>query len=497
MRWLVRFPRAAIGIVGIVLILAGGTAVGILNLRNLQRIDVIHSRVADLERLRELRQRLEISLLDDIRGDVPTWSFLAEDVRLQVESVLALQPELSPEAAAGLEQIRTLLSRPGIVNRETLISALELAGSVAELEARSHSTLLREVQNDSRRELYVGLTGLLALTLLVAVAAWLLPKRLLNPLAHLGTQFSDVGAGRYEPIPLEGVDPALLPLFENYNGMVDRLAQLEAERTARAETLEAEVRAGARALLEQHRVLADAERLAAVGETAAGLAHELRNPLAGIMAALANLGQEVEDEGIEKRVGLLRKETERIVRLLNEYLEASRHAPEPLVMTSMEKLVEDLLSLLRYQASGNIRLEDDVGQDIECLLPPGRIRQALMNLVGNAIESLGDGPGTITVLGRRVGTEIHLEVRDDGPGFPEDILRSAGQPFRTGRDTGTGLGLATVHRTAVDLGGSMTIRNLQPRGASVTLSLPCRGTDPDTGEGTDDPGSTPLTEKDR
>jgi signal transduction histidine kinase len=235
-----------------------------------------------------------------------------------------------------------------------------------------------------------------------------------------------------------------------------------------------------------------------VGETAAGLAHELRNPLAGIMAALANLGQEVADEEVEKRVRLLRQETERIVRLLNEYLKASRHAPEPLVTTNVEKLVEDLLSLLRYQASSDIRLEEDVGQNIECLLPPGRIRQALMNLVGNAIESLGTGPGTVTVLGRRVGPEIHLEVRDDGPGFPEDILRTAGQPFRTGRDSGTGLGLATVHRTAVDLGGSMTIQNLQPRGACVTLSLPCRGTDPGTDESTTDgPGSTRLTEEDR
>ena len=137
MRWLMRFPRTAIGIVGIVLILVGGTAVGFLNLRNLRRIDALHTRIVDLERLRDLRGRMEISLLDEIRGGVPTGSFLAEDVRLQVESVLALEHRLNPETAGGLRQIESLLSRPGMVNREALINALELAGSIAELESRS------------------------------------------------------------------------------------------------------------------------------------------------------------------------------------------------------------------------------------------------------------------------------------------------------------------------------------------------------------------------
>jgi signal transduction histidine kinase len=72
---------------------------------------------------------------------------------------------------------------------------------------------------------------------------------------------------------------------------------------------------------------------------------------------------------------------------------------------------------------------------------------------------------------------LHLEVRDDGPGFSEQLLSTAGQPFRTGRPSGTGLGLATVHRTATDLGGSLSFRNLDPRGASVVLSLPCLAPD--------------------
>lgn len=249
---------------------------------------------------------------------------------------------------------------------------------------------------------------------------------------------------------------------------------MEAERKARAESLESEVRAGARALIEQHRVLAEAERMAAVGETAAGLAHELRNPLAGILAGLENLKREVADEPIARRTELLHQEGERMVRLLNAYLDSSRHAPEPVVMTDLGELVRDLLSLVRYQASPSVELSEDVEEGLECMIPPGRIRQSLLNLFVNSLQALGSSAGMVRVLAGRTDDTLVVEVKDDGPGFPEDLLAVAGQPFRTGRESGTGLGLATVRRTVVDLGGSMAIRNLEPRGASVVLKFPCQ-----------------------
>lgn len=473
MSWFARYPRAAIGLMGVLLIAAGGTAVGFLNLRNLERIELIHSRLSDLEKLRELRQRLEVSVLDQVREAVPSGSFLAEDVRLQVASALALSDRLDPQTTAGLRRIDFMLSRPGLVTRESLISAMELAGSIAERETRAQEELLRRVREDGRNEFALGLAGLMGLALMTVVAAWFVPRRFLDPLSYLRSQFSDLGAGRFEEVSLDGVDSALVPLFENYNSLVSRLAELEAERRARAETLEAEVRAATRALLEQHQVLASAERLAAVGETAAGMAHELRNPLAGILAALENLGREVDDPDLSPRLDVLHRETERVVQLLNSYLAASRHAPERSAPTDMGELVRDLLSLLRYQAPPSVKLEAEVEEGLSCVIPAGRIRQSLMNLVGNSLEALGAEEGTVTVaVGRRNGI-LRMEVRDDGPGFPEELLATAGQPFRTRRSKGTGLGLATVQRTARDLGGSMTVSNLEPRGASVALRLPC------------------------
>jgi len=492
MRWFQRHPRAVIAALGVFLIVAGSTAVGLLNVRNLQRIDAIHERMADLDRLRSLRQRLEISLLDHVREAVPAGSFLAEDVHLQVENALALEEFLDAESAAGLRRIEELLSRSDEVSRETLVNALELAGSVYQRETDVQEELLARVRSDARRESTTGIAVIVALAVLAGIAAWLVPKRLLDPLAHLRAQFQDLGAGRFREVSLEGVDAALVPLFQNYNTLVARLQELEEERKLRAENLEGEVRSGARVLLEQQQVLADAERLAVVGETAAGLAHELRNPLAGILAALENLNREVTSPDLAPRLGLLRQEAERVVHRLNDYLAASRHAPEPPVPTDVGELVGDLLSLLRYQAPSSVDLKENVEEGLRCLLPQGRVRQALMNLVVNSLHALGSTPGTVEVIARGEEGGLELEVRDDGPGFPEEILDLAGQPFRTGRSSGTGLGLAMVQRLASDLGGTMTITNranstgavppvesvpadwpMEPRGASVMVRLPC------------------------
>jgi signal transduction histidine kinase len=474
MRWVAKHPRTSIGLLGAFLLIAGGAAIGQLNVRNLRRIAVIQSQLEDLEQIRGLQHRLEISLLDDVREAIPVGSFLAEEVRLQVESALAMRSFLAPETEEGLRRIEALLSRPGLVTRNTLASALELAGELTAAEAQAQRALLVQIQADGRREFGLGILVVLAMAALAGLLAWFLPKRLLDPLGGLRDRISALGEGRFEPVPTEGIEPGLLPLFNNYNAMVDRMAVLEAERKARAETLEEEVRAAARTLAEQHRTLATAERLAAVGETAAGVAHELRNPMAGILAALENLKREVTDQPLADRLELLGNETRRVVGLLNEYLAAARHDPEAFRKTDVGGLVQEMASLLRYQLPPNVSLEVQVPGELACFLPNNRIRQVVLNLVWNAVEALNSKPGTVTISARQEQGFVVLEVADDGPGFPAELLETPVQAFRTSRTHGTGLGLAMVRRTAADLGGRMTLENRPNGGALVRLSVPCQ-----------------------
>ncbi|MFC1660362.1 ATP-binding protein, partial [Gemmatimonadota bacterium] len=99
--------------------------------------------------------------------------------------------------------------------------------------------------------------------------------------------------------------------------------------------------------------------------------------------------------------------------------------------------------------------------------------QVLLNLVWNSVEALASRPGSVCISVRGEESGITLEVTDDGPGFPVDLLDAPVQAFRTSRSQGTGLGLAMVRRTATDLGGTMTLGNRSPTGAWVRLFLPC------------------------
>jgi signal transduction histidine kinase len=128
--------------------------------------------------------------------------------------------------------------------------------------------------------------------------------------------------------------------------------------------------------------------------------------------------------------------------------------------------------LLRFQVAESIRLDVAVEPGLHCVLPGDRLRQALINLVLNAVRALGEEGGVVTIRAREEEKRLVMEVSDDGPGFPPALLTSAVRPFLTYREGGTGLGLAMVRRLALDLGGALTLENLQPRGALVRLVIP-------------------------
>jgi len=253
---------------------------------------------------------------------------------------------------------------------------------------------------------------------------------------------------------------------------VTRLMQLEQEHQVRQQSLENEVRMAARTLLEHQRDLANAERLAAVGEVAAGVAHELRNPLAGIQMALSNLRRQLSDPEQSSRLDAALKELKRTTQLLNTMLDQSRQAPEPMMTIDLARNVEELLALVHYQIPAHIQLRQEIPARLSCRLPQGRLHQALLNLIVNAAQSIGDQPGTITISAATEQDKLRLQVSDDGPGLPAELLHSGVRAFATWRESGTGLGLAMVRRFARDLGGELKLANREPHGACVTLLFP-------------------------
>jgi signal transduction histidine kinase len=332
--------------------------------------------------------------------------------------------------------------------------------------------MLADMERKTRAELRLTFGALLTLAVLGAAILLFIRRRILGPLRGLGFLVSRLAQGEFTPVPVEQVDPLLHPLFLNYNQLVMRLEELEQEHRAHADSLQREVRVATEALLEQQRGLARAERLAATGELAASVAHELRNPLAGIQLTLVNLKRELDDPGMIDRLDLATGELKRLNRLLNDLLDRSRHLPEPSRSLDLAASIQQLLALTRYQLPSRVQVESRVPEGLICHLPQDRLRQALLNLILNGARALEATGGVVEISAHSEGKALQVTVSDDGPGFPPEVLHRVPRPFLSTSEQGTGLGLTIAYRFARDLGGELELSNREPHGADVTLILP-------------------------
>ena len=261
------------------------------------------------------------------------------------------------------------------------------------------------------------------------------------------------------------------PLFNNYNRLVTRLSELEQEHQKYTHSLEKEVRNATHTLLEQSHSLARAERLAAVGELAASAAHELRNPLAGIQVALENMCIDSSDDDMTERLQMVNSEINRLTGRLNDLLAYSRQTPEKAKHIDLFQLINELITLLKYQVKENISLQFQVEENIKVFLPESELRQALLNLLLNAIQSIGAQEGTVNLLVKHQHKKLIIEISDSGAGFPETLLEQGIRPFASYKEQGIGLGLPMVHRFAKSQGGMLELKNDSQGHACASLIL--------------------------
>lgn len=450
-------------------------AFGVIAWRGLQHLDPVHNHLKVLTRLQETGLRLEELTVKGMNGTRLSPEML-EPLSREIASVAALDGYLAPDTAERLGAAQTALSDPALAPKQALLTALKQMRKVQRDETRVHDELLTQVRHDMILEFSAAGTAVVlfgGVGLLTLVAA---RKRIFRPLATLEHLLALLAKRGYSFAPTEDVDPIVLPLTTSYNELVKRLIDLEEENARYRESLEQEIRAVTTALLEQHRSLAAAERLAATGEVAARIAHELRNPLAGMQMALSNIRTECRDrQDLVGRLDFVIDELRRVTGLLNGLLDQSRITPEPNVDLPIAKVVGELLSIIRYQIPRQIELSKEIPDDLVCHLPRDRFRQMLLNLVLNSAEAIGDRPGTIMIVASVADGMMNLTVTDDGPGFPGEFLSEGVGTFRTHRPGGTGLGLSIVSRLVRNLEGRMELSNVAPHGACVGLVLPCRG----------------------
>jgi PAS domain S-box-containing protein len=242
--------------------------------------------------------------------------------------------------------------------------------------------------------------------------------------------------------------------------------------------------AGLVIVFEDVTALLNAQRNAAWGEVARRLAHEIKNPLTPIQLSAEQLrrkllpGLDAEHARLlERATHTIEQQVDAMKQMVDAFSEYARSPEVQLARFSLNQLATDVVELYRVQDPGvaiHIELDPEL-PDIEA--DRGRVRQILANLLSNGIEALAGVTGAaITVRTRWLRTvkpaQAEITVSDNGPGFREDILRRAFEPYVTSKARGTGLGLAIVQRIVEEHGGRITAENLAAGGARVRVLLP-------------------------
>jgi two-component system sensor histidine kinase PilS (NtrC family) len=228
--------------------------------------------------------------------------------------------------------------------------------------------------------------------------------------------------------------------------------------------------------LEQH--MRRAERLATVGQLAAGVAHEIRNPLASISGSIELLRQAPQvSEDDRSLMTIVTREIDRLNALITDLLDYANPRPPQVVEFDLVVLVDETLQVARQdRALADIALTVTAPARLPIAADPAQLRQVLWNLVRNAADAAAAG-------GRHVGVTIRdepavagvaIEVTDDGPGIPAEQVARIFDPFFTTKRRGTGLGLATCHALVADHAGRIDVDSAPGRGTTMIVRLPAR-----------------------
>ena len=274
--------------------------------------------------------------------------------------------------------------------------------------------------------------------------------RLVRPILQLKNSVDGmVGEGTIKRVAVQGSDE-IGELSMAFNDMLNRLDN---------------------AIEEQERMC----RLAATGELAATLAHEIKNPLNAIGGAASYIGKNTKGSLAKEFVSIIINEVSRINKLTTTLLSFSKTtAPNP-ELNDLNKVVKESLTLLSKESPDlQITIKEELAENLPLLsFDYNQIKQVILNLLINAQDAVGE-KGEITVKTRHRGNRTFLAVRDNGCGILPEIIHNIFNPFFTTKTRGTGLGLAISKRIAREHGGDLTVESTPGRGSTFTLELLAR-----------------------
>ncbi len=269
-------------------------------------------------------------------------------------------------------------------------------------------------------------------------------------------------------------------LAASFNEMTGALRRLEDELAGVMSGLEREVEARTAELKAAQETLVRAEKLSSLGKLSASIAHEINNPLAGILT-FAKLVSRVLAEGppdearratLQKNLALIERETQRCSAIVHSLLDFTRDRAMRSEPLDPRRAVEEALTLVVNQArTHGITLERDLAPVPDVQADFGQLRQAFLNIAVNACEAMGTS-GRLRVSTRAQGDAVEIAFSDTGPGIPSEQVSQIFDPFFTTKEKGTGLGLSVVYGIVQRHRGAVDVKSAPGEGTTFTIRLP-------------------------
>jgi two-component system NtrC family sensor kinase len=393
----------------------------------------------------------------------------------------------APDGRRRLAMITPIYNEPSCTSaachahpsRQAVLGVLDVALDLGAVDRRVRETRSRILLSTALE------VGLISVFLVIFVAFFV--TRPIHRLVEANAALSRLDLDH----PVEaGSSREIWDLARSFNAMRDRLGEAMAEINEAAQALEAKVEDRTRQLKEAHQRLMQADRLASLGQLAASVAHEINNPLSGVLNYSALMSRILREEGVPReRVAEFRgyldrvaEQTARAGRIVSDLLAFSRRSKPHRAPADLAGIVRTTVSLVSHKLK-LMAVEVELGIDEELPRVPcdaSQVQQVVLNLVMNAAEATrSHGRGTVRVRARHDPSRalVALEVSDDGEGITAEALPHIYDPFFTTKEEGRslGLGLAVVYGIVEAHGGRIDVRTAVGEGTAFTVELPLEG----------------------
>ena len=336
----------------------------------------------------------------------------------------------------------------------------------------------RSMAESTRQVLLSTLLAVLAIASLSAVFVW---RMVHDPLAALKAGTERLGSGELGYQLEVGQAGELADVAHAFNTMSHQLREAREEIHAWTRTLEARVEQKTHELSSAQEEMLRVERMASIGKLAAVVAHEINNPLAGILTYSKLLKKRFagKDPELYSTLDLMESESRRCGEIVKNLMTFARKTSLNYGETDLNDVVARCIKLVQHKLElANIGLVKELAADLPRVwCDAGQIEQVVLALVVNAIDAMPNG-GNLTLRTRRKGeAEVQMEVRDDGVGMPPEVMANLFEPFFTTKERGRGLGLGlAISRSIIERHeGTIEAKSVPGNGTILTVTLPVRG----------------------